>query len=217
MPRSLTVIEPHYSKQLARLPNERVGNISEARSLWQQVATWFELMDNDVRQQMIALLPRMRRFAFSLSGSMDEADDLVQAACERALGRLDQYEQGTRLDSWLFRIIQTSWIDRVRATRRRGIASDPEVMAAVPYDARIHEQTEARASLDIVRAEIAQLPEEQRLVLALVTVDGMSYKEAAEMLEVPIGTVMSRLSRARKRLGEALERPPSLTPLATRP
>lgn len=169
-------------------------------------------MDDDVRQKMIALLPRMRRFAYSLTGSMDDADDLVQAACERALNRLDQYEPGTRLDSWLFRIIQTSWIDRVRAVRRRGMVDDPEVMAAVPFDARIHEQTEARAALDIVREEIARLPEDQRLVLALVTVDGMSYKDAAEMLEIPIGTVMSRLSRARKRLGEALERPrPSST------
>jgi RNA polymerase sigma-70 factor (ECF subfamily) len=85
--------------------------------------------------------------------------------------------------------------------------NDPEMMAALPFDARIHEQTEARAALDIVRAEIALLPEDQRLVLALVTVDGMSYKDAAEVLEVPIGTIMSRLSRARKRLGEALERP----------
>ena len=164
-------------------------------------------MNDDVRQEMIGLLPRMRRFAYSLTGSMDDADDLVQGACERALGRLDQYERGTRLDSWLFRIIQTTWIDRVRAVRRRGTVSDPEVMAAVPFDARIHEQTEARAALDIVREEIARLPENQRLVLALVTVDGMSYKDAAEMLEIPIGTVMSRLSRARKRLGEALERP----------
>lgn len=164
-------------------------------------------MDEDVRQGMIALLPRMRRFAYSLTGSMDEADDLVQSVCERALGRLDQYERGTRLDSWLVRIIQTTWIDRVRMARRRGTVSDPEVIAAVPFDARIHEQTEARAALEIIRAEIALLPEDQRLVLALVTVDGMSYKDAAEVLEIPIGTVMSRLSRARKRLGEALEQP----------
>lgn len=164
-------------------------------------------MDDDVRQDMIALLPRMRRFAYSLTGSIDEADDLVQSACERALGRLDQYERGTSLEGWLFRIIQTSWIDRVRSVRRRGIVNDPEVMSAVPFDARIHERTEARAALEIVREEIALLPEDQRSVLALVTVDGMSYKDAAEVLEIPIGTVMSRLSRARKRLGEALERP----------
>lgn len=164
-------------------------------------------MDEDVRQEMIALLPRLRRFGYSLTGSMDEADDLVQSACERALLRLDQYERGSRLDSWMFRIMQTTWIDRVRMVRRRGNVNDPEMLAAVPFDARIHEQTEARAALDIVRAEIALLPEDQRLVLALVTVDGMSYKDAAEVLEVPIGTVMSRLSRARKRLGEALERP----------
>lgn len=103
-------------------------------------------MEEDVRQEMIALLPRMRRFAYSLTGSMDEADDRVQGACERALGRLDQYERGTRLDSWLVRIIQTTWIDRVRLALRRATVSDPELMAAAPFDARIHEQSEARTA-----------------------------------------------------------------------
>lgn len=164
-------------------------------------------MESDVRRELIELLPRMRRLAYSLTGTMDEADDVVQAACEKALGRLDQYESGTRLDSWMFRIIQTTWIDRVRYARRRPTVNDTTAFETAAYDARIHEQTEARAALDVIRSEMASLPEEQRAVLSLVGVDGLSYKDAADILEIPIGTVMSRLARARKRLGEALERP----------
>lgn len=166
-------------------------------------------MTNDLRLEMVALLPRLRRFAYSMTGSLDEADDVVQAACERALSRLEQFEAGTRFDSWLFRIVQTTWIDRTRMRSRRNHDSDPEVVEAVPHNARIHEQTEARADLAVLRDEIAQLPEEQRSVLALVAVEGLSYQEAADTLEVPIGTVMSRLSRARKKLAAALDHPPS--------
>jgi RNA polymerase sigma-70 factor (ECF subfamily) len=164
-------------------------------------------MPDDVRKEMVALLPRLRRFAYSLSGSLDEADDLVQAACERALARLGQFEPGSRLDSWMFRIVQTTWIDRLRSARRRKTTDDPEAVMNQSFDARIHEQTEARAALGIVREEIGRLPEEQRSVLALVAIDGMTYQEAADVLSIPIGTVMSRLARARRKLGEALERP----------
>ena len=158
----------------------------------------------DIRQEMVALLPRLRRFAYAQTGSLEVADDLVQAACERALARLDQFTPGSRLDSWMFRIIATTWIDRMRhAGRRRQV--DAKVIELMPFDARIHEQAEARADLAIVREEVARLPEEQRVVLALVAIDGQSYREAAETLGVPIGTIMSRLSRARRRLVDALE------------
>ena len=163
-------------------------------------------MVNDVRQEMVALLPRLRRFAFVRTGSREAADELVQAACERALARLDQFTPGSRLDSWMFRIIETIWIDRMRYAGRRPQAS-AKVIELLPFDARIHEQTEARADLAIVRAEVAKLPAEQRLVLALVAIDGQSYQQAAETLGVPIGTIMSRLSRARRKLIDALEAP----------
>jgi len=166
-------------------------------------------MGTDFQRDLIALLPRLRRFAYALTGSLDDADDLVQSGCERALSRIDQFEPGTRLDSWMFRILQTTWIDRVRAVRRRPMVNDTEQMEAMPHDARIHERTEARAALGIVRSEIERLPEDQRLVLSLVAIDGMSYQDAASALEIPIGTVMSRLARARRKLGEALDRPPS--------
>lgn len=162
-------------------------------------------MAADLRQEMVALLPRLRRFAYSLSGSLEEADDVVQAACERALARLDQFEPGTRLDSWLFRIVQTTWIDRTRSAKRRAQVNDPDALEAMSVDDRIHERTEARAALQLVRDAIAELPEDQRAVLALCAIDGVTYQEAARILEVPIGTVMSRLARARKRLAHVVE------------
>lgn len=159
----------------------------------------------DVRDEIIELLPRLRRFACALTGSLDEADDIVQAACEKALTRLHQYTPGTRCDQWMFQIVRTVWIDKLRYSRRRDGINRKEETESIGFDARIHQQTEARMELAIVRRELARLPEEQRVVVVLVTVDGRSYQEAAEMLDIPIGTVMSRLSRARRRLAEALE------------
>lgn len=162
--------------------------------------------ETEIRLQIVALLPRLRRFAFALTGRQDEADDLVQSACLKALDRLSQFEFGTKLDSWMFRIVQTTFLDDVRSRSRR--AKDTvinEDINAVGFDARIHEQTEARADLAIIRAKINELPAEQRELLALVVVDGMSYQSAAEVLDVPIGTVMSRLARARKKLASALQ------------
>jgi RNA polymerase sigma-70 factor, ECF subfamily len=108
----------------------------------------------------------------------------------------------------MFKIIQTTWLDRLRQLRRRPTVSDPLAMEAIEYDARIPEQTEARSDLAIIRARIATLPEDQRVVLSLIVVEGLSYQEAADTLSLPIGTIMSRLFRARKRLVEALEKSP---------
>lgn len=154
---------------------------------------------------MIAMLPRLRRFAYSLTGTMDDADDLTQSVCEKALTRLHQFTPGTRLDSWLFRIAVTVWTDRKRYHSRRPTAGDPAELEGYGYDARIHEGMEARMDLEIVRKEVQRLPSEQQVVLSLVTIDGMSYQEAADVLDIPIGTVMSRLARARKRLMLAVE------------
>lgn len=161
-------------------------------------------MFEDLPQQIVALLPRMRRFAYSLTSSTDDGDDIVQAACERALGRLHQWQPGTRLDSWMFRIIQTTWIDRLRARRVRGEDQSPDMIETlIGEDGR--RVTEARLMLRRVRKAIDQLPDDQRSVLVLVAVDGRSYREAADILEVPIGTVMSRLARSRRRLHELMQ------------
>jgi RNA polymerase sigma-70 factor (ECF subfamily) len=158
---------------------------------------------DEVRSNLVAHLPRLRRFAWGLAGSRDEGDDLVQAACEKALARSHQFTPGSRLDSWLFRIVQTTWVDRLRQRRTRRTDADDEALAAVA-DGRGH-AGEARLALGTVERAIAVLPEEQRSVLLLVSIDGASYREAAEILDIPIGTVMSRLARARLALGRALD------------
>jgi RNA polymerase sigma-70 factor (ECF subfamily) len=158
-----------------------------------------------VRAELIALLPRLRRFACGLTGSVDEGDDLVQQACERALTRLHQWQPGTRLDSWMFRIVQTCWIDRHRKrSRGREVAMDAEDVdrAGGSHPGR---EPEARLELSAAERAIAALPEDQRAVLLLTAVDGCSYREAAETLDIPIGTVMSRLARARTALARALD------------
>jgi RNA polymerase sigma-70 factor (ECF subfamily) len=156
-----------------------------------------------MREELVTLLPRLRRFAYGLTGSVADGDDLLQSACLRALDRADQWRPGTRLDSWVYRILQNLWIDQMRAGRRREITVDEDVMAAFPGGDQAREM-EAKLGFAEVRREVAKLPAEQRTVLLLISVEGASYKEAAEILEIPIGTVMSRLSRARLALGQAL-------------
>jgi RNA polymerase sigma-70 factor (ECF subfamily) len=148
--------------------------------------------------QLVAVLPRLRRFARGLTGSVVEADDLVQAACERALARQHQFQEGTRFDSWMFRIVQTIWIDQVRS---RDVRKEGETIIEdrLGSDAPVR-RVEARLGLDEVRRAVGRLPPDQRMVLLLVTVDGLSYKEAAQVIGVPVGTIMSRLARARAAL-----------------
>ncbi len=154
-------------------------------------------------EQMIALLPRLRRFARGLAGSAVDADDLVQAACERALARRHQFQEGTRFDSWMFRIVQTIWIDQIRARDVRkedGDIAEERLGSDEPV-----RRVEARLALAEVRRAVDRLPPDQRTALLLVTVDGLSYKEAAEVVRVPVGTIMSRLARARIALQAQLE------------
>lgn len=154
-------------------------------------------------EQLIAALPRLRRFARGLTGSMVEADDLVQAACERALARRQQFQEGTRFDSWMFRIVQTIWIDQMRArTVRKEEAEGPEDRLGSDEAVR---RVEARLALGEVRRAVDRLPPDQRAALLLVTVEGLSYREAAEVVQVPVGTIMSRLARARIALQVELE------------
>jgi RNA polymerase sigma-70 factor (ECF subfamily) len=159
---------------------------------------------SDFARQLVALLPRLRRFGAALSGSIDAADDLVQSACERALRAPERFTPGTRLDSWMFRIMQNIWIDQRRARGRAGpTTSEPDLLAALAgEDGR--SVTEASLTLDRVLAAMDRLPDEQRAVLVAVCVEGLSYAEAAAMLDVPQGTVMSRLFRARRALDAML-------------
>ncbi len=158
------------------------------------------------QRDLVDLVPRLRRFAYALTGSRDAGDDLVQAACERALKNADQFQPGTRMDSWMYRIVQNLWRDDLRRMKTRGAQVDPESVALSDHG-RGAREAEDRMTLERVRAGVDALPEDLRLVLALVAIEGHSYREAAEMLDLPIGTVMSRLSRARARLIDIVQAP----------
>lgn len=160
---------------------------------------------------LVALLPRLRRFARTLTGAPDTADDLVQGACERALRGESGFIPGTRLDSWMFRIIRNLWIDTRRQGNARGGMHEPLDAAetVVGTDGRVNAQ--ARLHLGEVERALLRLPLEQREVVVLICVEELPYREASELLGVPMGTLMSRLSRARlalgRQFGEAKDRP----------
>ncbi|WP_137753236.1 RNA polymerase sigma factor [Sphingopyxis sp. L1A2A] len=157
-------------------------------------------------EELVALLPRLRRFARGLTRHASDADDLCQAAIERALKSRDQWQQGTRLDSWMYRITRNLWIDERRAAGRRGPhqSIDGDVVQIAGDGIA---EVEAGALCGDVDGAMARLPDEQREVVMLVLVEGYAYREAADILEVPIGTVTSRLARGREtlihHLGEA--------------
>lgn len=156
-----------------------------------------------VRRNLVALLPRLRRFARSLTGNASDADDLVQDAVERALRNLHRWQPGTRLDSWMFRLTHNLWIDTVRAKRvRKAESLDVEGVERASTDGA--RDLDAKLSLSATATAMAKLPEDQRVAVALVLIDGMSYRDAADLLQVPIGTVTSRLARARAALAVML-------------
>jgi len=155
-----------------------------------------------VGELLVAFLPNLRRFAISLCGSRDLADDLVQAACERAIASAERFEPDTRFDAWMFRILRNLWIDQTRRRKTAGPQEDiDERHDLTSGDGQ--RDAEARLELKSVAQAIGELADEQREVLLLVCVEGLSYRETAEVLQVPIGTVMSRLARARRNLAQA--------------
>lgn len=155
--------------------------------------------------QLAALLPRLRRFAHALSRNPADADDLTQASIERALRSKGQWQEGTKLDSWTYRIMRNLWIDTTRANARRNAREAPEEEGLnLGQDPR--EAMNAAMDLKTVMSTMGELPDEQREVVALILVEGLGYREVSEMLDLPIGTVSSRLVRGRtallSRLGE---------------
>lgn len=151
--------------------------------------------------EIVACIPALRRYARGLTGSRDAADDLVQDALERAWSRMALWQRRGDMRSWLFSILHNRFVDRVRS--QRATPEDPpgEDEVIVPVRATQSDLLEVR-DLD---AALARLPPDQREVLLLVAVEQMKYEEVAATLKVPLGTVMSRLSRARERLRAILE------------
>lgn len=158
---------------------------------------------DQLREEIVTLLPRLRRFARSLTGDVSDADDVVQIAVERALKRLDQWREGSRVDSWMFAIVKNAWIDEARARGRRARVFAPEEAGE-----RVGAEDEAldkRMRAVAIERAMATLPDEQRLAISLVLVEGLSYKEAADVMGVPMGTLTSRLARGREALSAQLD------------
>ncbi|MGH6786661.1 MAG: RNA polymerase sigma factor [Novosphingobium sp.] len=154
--------------------------------------------------ELTALLPRLRRFAAGLARDRADADDLCQATVERALLSRQQWREGTRLDSWTYRIMRNIWIDTARARTRFGKTfADEEAGLSVGAGGG----QEAHVELSNVDRALQTLPGEQREAVLLVLVEGYKYAEAAEIVGCPIGTLTSRLLRGREalmlKLGEA--------------
>jgi RNA polymerase sigma-70 factor (ECF subfamily) len=148
-----------------------------------------------VREGLIPLLPRLRRLARALAGQVADADDLVQIVLERALARAAQWRPDAALDKWVFAIARNAWRDELRARGRTQHLFAPEEAGEMAAD----RTAQPAQQLELALA-LAALPPDHREVVALVLVEGMSYGEAAELLEVPVGTVTSRLARARATL-----------------
>jgi len=145
-------------------------------------------------ERLVELIPRLRRYARALVGDRATADDLVQDTLERAWAKLHLYRRGTDLRAWLFTVMHNVHVNRVRAARATETLEEE-----MPELAQRASQGDALLVRDLDRA-IARLPAEQRAVLLLVTLEEMSYDAVARTLDIPIGTVMSRLSRAREKL-----------------
>jgi RNA polymerase sigma-70 factor (ECF subfamily) len=154
------------------------------------------MRSRDLNEELVTLLPRLRRFARALARNVHDADDLVQLTVERALARRDQWKPDSPLANWMFGILRNAWIDELRTRARNDRVFTAESAGQDVGDPRQSDQAELLS----VQEAMARLPEDQRLAVALVLIEGLSYKEAAHVMEVPIGTLTSRLARARETL-----------------
>jgi RNA polymerase sigma-70 factor (ECF subfamily) len=160
--------------------------------------------DEDLSSELPKLLPRLWRFALRLAADRHDAEDLVQRACVRALERRHQLQPDTSTLSWMFSIVHSIWLNEVRARQIRSRSSmqwTDELADIVPDPAAVNPEMDVLHRQII--AAVDALPDAQRVVMLLVAVEGHSYREAAEILDVPVGTVMSRLARARLTIGQS--------------
>ncbi len=154
------------------------------------------------KQQLTELIPRLNRYARVLAPSAADADDLLQATCERALSRASQWDPNSKLDAWAFTIMNSIWKNELRS---RAIRQGKGFVDLDTLTAPSHSQPHGNIFLTEVLTMVQALPENQREIILLCYVEGYSYKEIASILEIPIGTVMSRLSRARSTLSDQMK------------
>lgn len=158
---------------------------------------------NDFRRELVSLLPKLRRFAMSLTRNAADADDLVQEACERAITRHHLWTGEGRLESWVYAMTRNLWVDEVR---KRKVRTGSGLVDAQEQDELVIEASGEKAVYATqLQKMILSMPEGLASVFVLVNVEGHSYREAADILGIPIGTVMSRLSTARIRLAAMID------------
>jgi RNA polymerase sigma-70 factor, ECF subfamily len=162
-----------------------------------------ELVDQArFRKELVQLLPRLRRFGLSLCGHAADADDLVQMACERAMVKSAQWMPGTRLDSWIYTMMRNLWISEIRSRRVRTGAGQVDASESDELSTEVGAAEILQGNQ--IAAMIRTLPEGLAATLLLVSIEGYSYQEAADVLDIPIGTVMSRMSKARQVMKDRL-------------
>jgi RNA polymerase sigma-70 factor (ECF subfamily) len=159
--------------------------------------------DSPLRDDLVAAIPNMRAFAISLCGNRDRADDLVQEALVKAWNHLDSFQVGTNLKAWLFTILRNAYFSELRKTKREVADSDGLMAARVAVPAEQHAHLDLK---DLAKA-LAQLPADQREALILVGAEGFSYEEAASISGCAVGTVKSRVNRARAKLAQLMASP----------
>jgi len=158
-------------------------------------------VDPVLRDQILAAIPSLRAFAISLSGNVDRADDLVQETILRALANISSFQPGTNMPAWLFTILRNLFRSEYRKRRREVEDADGSLAETLTS----HPDQIGRVEFAEFRTALAQLPAEQREALILVGASGFSYEEAADICECAVGTIKSRVNRARSRLAKLLE------------
>ena len=160
--------------------------------------------ETEFRQQLLNMLPKLKRYCYAQTGEKHSADDLMQSSVEKALRRWQQYQPGTEFERWMYRLCRNHWIDTMRTEKISDELND-DIMVASDVE-KPEQRALAQAALRHMQIHFNALSEGLRMVLYLVAVEGRSYQEAADILDIPAGTVMSRLARARKQLAEASQR-----------
>ena len=176
----------------APLPEQHLGD---------EIIRWFGQKSSltSIQEGLPEVYPRLWRFCFGLTGTRDRADDLAQTVAARALEKYASFKAGSHLDRWLFVMARRVWLNEMRADAVR------QGGGLVPVEHLADEKSDPMTNIlaSEVLSKVAELPEAQRVAVMLVYVEGFTYAEAADMLEIPIGTVMSRLAAARKKLAAA--------------
>ncbi len=196
----VTKCTKNETKTLKNLQNS--WNMYQLRHPLREHIFTMAMTPDQFKTDMISLLPRLRRFALSLTKSGPDADDLLQDACATALQKWEQYDPSQPMDRWMFRIVRNLWVSEVR--KRNVRQGQGQVPAEEATELRVESNTDDMLTAQQVRVKVNDLEPDLAEPLMLVCAEGYSYRETSDLLGIPIGTVMSRIHRARKMLAASM-------------